>query len=195
MGHEGFAMAVQAERPRRLFTVDEYHRMADVGIFGPEERVELIDGQIIQMSPIGPRHAGCVINLNRLLVTRLGDRAVISPQNPVVIRPRSEPQPDMLVLRPRTVSYSRAHPTPDDVLLAVEVADTTARFDRIVKARLYARARITEYWLVDVGRERVDVFRGPGGEGYDDTSQVGRGGAVAPLAFSDVVIAVDDLLA
>jgi Uma2 family endonuclease len=195
MGHEGFAMAVQAERPHRLFTVDEYHRMADAGIFGPEERVELIDGEIIQMSPIGPRHAGCVINLNRLLVTRLGDRAVVSPQNPVVIRPRSEPQPDMLVLRPRSVSYSRAHPTPEDVLLAVEVADTTARFDRIVKARLYARSRIAEYWLVDVGEERVDIFRTPSGDVYADATQVGRGGTVASLAFPDVVIAVDDLLA
>jgi Uma2 family endonuclease len=161
MGHEGFAMAVQAERPRRLFTVDEYHSMAAAGIFGPEERVELIDGEIIQMSPIGPRHAGCVINLTRLLVTRLGDRAVISP----------------------------------DVLLAVEVADTTARFDRIIKARLYARSRIAEYWLVDVGSARVDIFRTPSGDAYADATQVGRGGTVASLAFPDVVIAVDELLA
>src|SRR5262249_50900301 len=157
------------ERPRRLFTVDEYHRMAEAGVFGPEERVELIDGEIIQMSPIGPRHAGGVINLNRILITRLGNRAVVSPQNPVVIWPRSGPQPDLLVLRPRPASYSRAHPTPADVLLAIEVADTTARFDRIVKARLYARARIGEYWLVDVDEERVDVFRAPGGEAYADT--------------------------
>ena len=133
-------MAVQVERPRRLFTVDEYHRMAEAGIFGPEERVELIDGEIIQMSPIGPRHAGCVINLTHLLVTRLGDRAFISPQNPVVIRPRSEPQPDMLVLRKRDVSYSRAHPTPEDVLFAIEVADTTARFDLVVRLKA-AKAR------------------------------------------------------
>ena len=196
MGHGGFAMAIHdLERPRRLFTVDEYHQMADVGIFGPEERVELIDGEIIQMSPIGPRHAGAVINITRLLVTRLGDRAVLSPQNPVVIRPRSEPQPDMLVLRPRATSYSRAHPTPEEVLLAIEVADTTARFDRIVKARLYARARIAEYWLVDVERACVDVFRVPSGDGYTDTERVGRGGTVASLAFPDVVIAVDDLFA
>ena len=195
MAHEESAMAVQAERPRRLFTVDEYHRMADAGIFGPEERVELIDGEIIQMSPIGPRHAGCVINLTRVLITRLGDRAVISPRNPVVIRPRSEPQPAMLVLRPRPVSYSRAHPTPEDVLLAIEVADTTARFDRIVKARLYARARISEYWLVDVGQERVDVFRAPDGDAYAEMRHVGRGETLAGLAFPDVVIAVDELFA
>jgi len=188
-----FDVAVQAERPRRLFTVDEYHRMAEAGIFGPEERVELIDGEIIHMSPIGPRHAGCVINVNRILLTRLGDRAVISPQNPVVIRPRSEPQPDMLVLRPRDVSYSRAHPTPEDVLLAIEVGDTTVRFDRIVKARLYARARIREYWLIDAGRETVDVFRAPEGDAYTSFTTFGRGTSLAPVAFPDLVIAVDEL--
>ena len=123
-------MAIQAERPRRLFTIDEYHRMAEARVFGPEERVELIEGEILETSPIGPRHAGCVINANRLFVTRLGDRAVVSPQNPVVIRPRSEPQPDLLLLRPRAVSYSREHPNMEDVLLAVEVADTTVRFDK-----------------------------------------------------------------
>jgi Uma2 family endonuclease len=192
---EAIDMAVLAERPRRLFSVDEYHRMAKAGIFGPEERVELIEGEIIEMSPIGPRHAGCVINLNRLLVTRLGDRAVISPQNPVVIRPRSEPQPDMLVLRPREVSYSRAHPTPDDVLLAVEVGDTTARFDRIVKARLYARARIREYWLIDAGRESVGVFRTPEGDAYASVATVTREGSLAALAFPDVLIGVDELFA
>jgi Uma2 family endonuclease len=188
-------MALEVERPRRLFTVDEYHRMADASVFGPEERVELIDGEIIQMSPIEPRHAGCVINLNRLLVTRLGDRAIVSPQNPVVIRPRSEPQPDLLVLRPRTISYSRAHPTPEDVLLAIEVADTTLRFDRIVKARLYARARIAEYWLVDVANARVDVFHDAREDGYRNTAQLTRESSVAPLAFPDCTFSIDDFFA
>ena len=155
-------MAIQAERPRRLFTVDEYHRMAEAGVFGPEERVELIEGEILEMSPIGPRHAGCVINANRLFVTRLGDRAVVSPQNPVVIRPRSEPQPDLLLLRPRAVSYSREHPNPEDVLLAVEVADTTVRFDRLVKARLYSRAAIPEFWLFLAQNCEVEVSASPG---------------------------------
>jgi len=103
-------MAVEVEIPRRLFTVEEYHRMADAGILGDDERVELIEGEIIQMAPIGPSHAGCVINATRLFITRLTDRAVVSPQNPVVIRPRSEPQPDLLLLRLRAVSYSRELP-------------------------------------------------------------------------------------
>jgi Uma2 family endonuclease len=192
---EASEMAVQAERPKRLFTVDEYHRMAEAGIFGPEERVELIDGEIIKMSPIGPRHAGCVINITRSLFTHLGDRAVMSPQNPVVIRPRSEPQPDMLVLRRRDVSYSRAHPTPQDVLLAIEVGDSTVRFDRIVKARLYARARIQEYWLIDVGQESVDVFRNPERDAYASFTTFGLGTALTPLAFPDVSLPVDELFA
>jgi Uma2 family endonuclease len=188
-------MAIEVEIPRRRFTVDEYHRMAEVGIFLPDERVELIEGEIVQMAPIGPRHAGCVINATRLFITRLGDRAVVSPQNPVVIQPRSEPQPDLLLLRPRPVSYSRAHPVPDDVLLAVEVADTTVRFDRLVKARLYARAGIAEFWLFLTADGTVEVYRQAGAEAYASVTTHGSGQVVSPLAFPDVGFPVADFFA
>ena len=181
-------MALQTERPRRLFSVDDYHRMADAGIFGPDERVELIDGEIIEMSPIGPRHAGCVINLNRLLFTRLGERAVISPQNPVTIRPRSEPQPDMLVLRPREISYSRAHPTPEDVLLAVEVAATSLRFDRRKKVPLYARHGIPEMWLLDVEGRRFVRYRAPQQGSYMLVDEPDLGTPLELPALSGVVV-------
>ena len=133
-------MAIEVEIPRRLFTVEEYHRMAEVGIFHPGERVELIEGEIVQMSPIGPRHAGCVINATRLFITRLGDRAVVSPQNPVVIQPRSEPQPDQASRKSRRragqrssrgehgqdVATSRRHDgaEPDQVLRRVGIGDS-----------------------------------------------------------------------
>jgi Uma2 family endonuclease len=188
-------MAVDVEAARRLFTVEEYHRMAEAGILGADERVELIDGEIVQMAPIGPRHAGCVINATRLFITRLGDRAVVSPQNPVVMPPRSEPQPDLLVLRPRAVSYSRELPTSRDVLLAVEVADTTVRFDRLVKAGLYARAGITEFWLCLPLEGAVEVCRGPGADGYASVTRHGAGQLVSPLAFPDVGFAVTDFFA
>jgi Uma2 family endonuclease len=188
-------MAVEVELPRRLFTVEEYHRMADAGILGEDERVELIEGDIIQRAPIGPRHAGCVINTTRLFITRLGDRAVVSPQNPMVIRPRSEPQPDLLLLRPRAVSYSRELPASQDVLLAVEVADTTVRFDRLVKARLYARAEIPEFWLCVPREGAVEVYRVPGAEGYASVTRRGPGQMVSPLAFPDVSFAVTDFFA
>jgi Uma2 family endonuclease len=188
-------MAIEVEPPRRLFTVEEYQRMAEVGIFHPDERVELIEGEIVQMSPIGPRHAGCVINVNRLFVTRLGERAIVSPQNPVVIRPRSQPQPDLLLLRPRSVSYSHEHPTPEDVLLAVEVADTTARFDRLVKARLYARAGIAEFWLLLTMDGSVEIYREPGSDGYASMARRGPGQTVSPLAFPDLDFTVADFFA
>lgn len=188
-------MAIDTELPRRLFTVDEYHRMGEAGIFRPDERVELIEGEIIEMSPIGPPHAGCVINATRLFITRLGDRIVLSPQNPVTIRPRSEPQPDLTLLRPREVSYSEEHPTPRDVLLAVEVADTTVRFDRLVKSRLYARSGIGELWLLLPNDRAVEIHRGPGPDGYAEVSRHTGGQAVAPLAFPDVAFTVSDFFA
>src|SRR5258708_26947142 len=155
-------MAVGVEVERRLFTVEEYHRMAEAGILGEDERVELIEGEIVQMAPIGPRHVGCVINATRLFITRLGDRVVVSPQNPVVIPPRSEPQPDLLLLRPRAVSYSRELPSSQDVLLAVEVADTTVRFDRLVQARLHPPAGIPEVLLCPAVGGAGQGYRRPG---------------------------------
>jgi len=131
-----------------------------------------------------------VINATRLFITRLGDRAVVSPQNPVVIQPRSEPQPDLLLLRPRAVSYSREHPIPGDVLLAVEVADTTARFDRLVKARLYARV-----WLFLAMDGTVEIYRAPGSDGYMSVTRRGPGETVSPLAFPDVGFTVTDFFA
>ncbi len=188
-------MAVEVERARRLFTVEEYHRMGEAGILGDDERVELIEGEIVQMAPIGAGHIGCVINLTRLFVTRLGDRAVVSPQNPVVIRPRSEPQPDLLLLRPRAISYSRERPSSEDALLAVEVADTTVRFDRLVKSRLYARAGVPEFWLCLVTDGAVEVYREPGADGYAAVTLHGPGQTVSPLAFPDVGFAVTDFFA
>ena len=185
-------MALDVDVARRLFTVEEYHRMGKAGIFGPDERVELIDGEIIQMAPIGTRHLGCVINANRLFLTRLGDRAVVSPQNPVEILPRSEPQPDMVLLRAGPVSYSRKRPASEDVLLAVEVSDTTARYDRVVKGRLYARAGIAEFWICLVADGVIEMYRRPGADGYANVTQHGPGQFVSPLAFPDVSFAVSD---
>jgi Putative restriction endonuclease len=184
-------MAVDVERPRRLFTVEEYHRMGEAGILGEDERVELIEDEIVQMAPIGARHIGCVINANRLFLTRLGDRAVISPQNPVVILPRSEPQPDLLLLRPRAVSYSRERPASQDALLAVEVADTTVRYDRLVKGRLYARAGIPEFWLCLAVDGAIEVYREPSPDGYARMTPPER----VALAFPDLSFPVPDLFA
>jgi Uma2 family endonuclease len=134
----------------RRFSVDEYHRMAEAGVLQPTERVELIEGKIVQMAAIGSRHAECVDRLNRILVQGIEDRGTVRVQNPVRLSDHSEPEPDIALVRPRPEGYADRHPGPDDALLIVEVADTTLTLDREVKMPLYARAGIPECWTVDL---------------------------------------------
>lgn len=182
------------ELPRRRFTWEEYHRMAETGILTPEDRVELIEGEIIQMTAIGLRHAACVAELTRRLVPAIGDRALLWPQNPVRLPRDTEPQPDIVLLRPRADRYISASARPEDVLLLVEVADSSYRYDRRVKLPLYARAGISEMWIVALEHDRVEVFRQPTASEYAWSDTVGLGGSVAPAAFPDIVLAVDDFL-
>jgi len=188
------AIEVEVEVKRRRFTVDEYHRMLETGILREGERIELIRGELVQKMTIGPRHLGCVTFLNQRLVLRLVDRTLLSPGGPIVILPDSEPEPDLTLLKPRVDFYRRAHPRPEDVLLVIEVADSSRRFDRNVKRPLYAEAGIAEYWIVDLVDELVEVHRQPEGGAYRHVERIGRGGSVSPQAFPDVVLAVDEIL-
>lgn len=181
------------EPRRRRFTVDEYYRMAEVGILKPDDRVELIEGEIILMSPIGYRHALCVAEFNRRLVLAAGDRAFVWPQNPVRVPPDSEPQPDIALVRTPS-PRARRHPQPEDVLLLIEVADTSYRYDRRVKLPLYARTGVREVWIVDLAHDAVEVHRGPGPRGYASSQPVGPGGTLSPEAVPEIVLAVDDAL-
>ena len=190
-------MAVEVAAARRRFTRAEYRRMAEVGILGPDDRVELIRGEIITMSPPGRRHSAFVDNLTQLLVLRLAHHGVIvSPQNPVVIGDDSEPQPDLKVLRRRTPPYKVREADADDVLLLVEVADSSLAYDRRTKLALYAEARIPEYWVVDCTSESVEVYRTPEGSAYRDLTRVtDPAAAITPQAFPDVVLALSDIFA
>jgi len=188
------AIEVEAEVKRRRFTVDEYHRMIEIGIVREGERVELIRGELVQKMGIGPGHVGCVAFLNQRLVLRLADRALLSPGGPIVILPDSEPEPDITLLERRDDFYRRGHPRPADVRLLIEVADSSRRFDRNVKRPLYAEAGIAEYWIVDLVDELVEVHRQPEGGVYRHVERIGRGGSVAPQAFPDVVLPVDEIL-
>lgn len=179
---------------RRLFTVEEYHRLAQAGILGEDDRVELLEGEIVEMAPIGSRHAGTVNRLNRLLSHLVGDLAVVAVQNPIRIGEHSEPQPDLALLHPRPDFYASAHPQPADVLLLVEVAEATASYDREVKVPIYARAAIPEVWLVDLERERIEVFRQPSPQGYGEALTLGRGQRLSPLLLPHISLAVDDIL-
>ncbi len=175
------------------FTVDAYQRLAELGILREDDRVELIDGQIVEMSPIGDRHAHCVRRLNNLFARHLLELAVIDVQNPVVLGRRDAPQPDLVLLKPRADAY-RHHPRAADLLLVVEVADTTLAYDRDIKLPLYARAGIPEVWLVDLPGERIQVYHDPAGGSYASLRTVPRGATIAPLQFPSVTLAADDIL-
>ncbi len=188
-------MAVEVEAARRLFTREEYHRMAEVGILKPTDRVELIQGQIVEMSPPGRRHVAFIDNLTQLLVMRLAGRAIVSVQNPIVLADDTEPQPDLTIRRHRAVPYKEREAFAEDVLLLVEVADTSLRYDRSTKLRLYAAAGIPEYWLIDCTAESVEVYRTPGAEGYGDVSRIAGAGTVAVQAFPDVIVTTGEIFA
>ncbi|MBI4319246.1 MAG: Uma2 family endonuclease [Chloroflexi bacterium] len=176
-------MALQLTR--RRFTVSEYHQMAEAGILGEDDRVELIDGEVTEMTPIGRRHAACVARLNKLFVQLLGDAAVVWPQNPVDVSEWSEPQPDLALLRPSADFYAAGHPTPVDVLLLVEVAERSAGQDRRIKVPLYSRSGIPEFWLIDLQKEIVTVYRDPTPRGYSTSRVFRRGDQIVPAAFPD----------
>lgn len=181
---------------RRLFTVDEYERMAATGIFGEDDRVELIDGEIVTMTPIGSRHAGAVNRLLNLFIPLQAARtAQLSIQNPIHLSEHSEPQPDLALIRLRSDFYASSHPGPQDVLLLVEVAETSADFDRQIKLPLYAKAGIPEVWLVDLGAERITTFSDPTLTGYQRSATYLRGAVLTPLAFPSLLLSTDEILA
>lgn len=177
----------------RRFTVDEYYRMAEVGILGPDDRVELLDGEIVEMSPIGSRHAATVTRLQRLFERGAGDRSIGRVQQPVRLDRYSEPEPDIAVVAAREDFYATGHPGPDEILLIVEVADTSLRYDRHRKLPSYARAGIPEVWLVDLTLDRVEIYREPSSDGYASQQILGRDATLTPLLLPDVAIRVADL--
>jgi Uma2 family endonuclease len=191
--HMAQATATYTPR-RRRFTVDEYHRMAKAGILHEDDRIELIEGDLIEMGVIGSRHMACVIDLNRRFILGLGDRAIVSIQNPVRLSSRSEPEPDVVLLRPRTDGYREALPGPEDVLLLIEVADSTLGYLRDTKLALYAAAGIPEVWIWDLKRRRVLLHRDPAGRSYRTVEVVERG-EIAPAVFPDLLIPVAEILA
>ena len=180
---------------KRRFTIKEYYQMAEAGILTARDRVELIEGEVVEMMPIGVRHAGTVNRLASALWGALRDQAVVSVQNPVRIAALdSEPQPDVAVLKPRPDFYASAHPEPEDILLIVEVMDTSTEYDRRVKVPLYARAGIPEVWLVDLTTDTIEVLRHPAGDRYSDARSLRRGDQVTISAFPDATLTVADIL-
>ena len=185
-------MSVQIQR--RLFTVQEYHLMGEAGILGEDDWVELIEGEIVQMAAIGTRHASSVKRLIAVFSDLDRRKAIMGAQDPIQLTERTEPQPDVVLLQPRADYYATAHPVPSEVLLLVEVADSTVDNDRNIKVPIYARSLIQEVWLVDLVENCLEVYRQPGPNGYSLMLKFWRGQQVAPLAFPEFEVSVDFIL-
>jgi Uma2 family endonuclease len=178
---------------RRKFTVEQYHKMIESGILTEDDRVELIRGEIIEMSPIGIKHAACVNRLVNVLAYLLGKRVIVAAQNPVALKNNSQPQLDVALLKPRDDFYATAHPQPQDIFLLIEVADSTVVYDREVKIPLYAEANIIEVWLVDINEQIVEVYQQPTAAGYQHIQKFASGQSLSIPAFPDVNISVDEI--
>ena len=183
-----------ATQERYRFTSEQYRRIGEVGIFPPDARTELVDGLVRRMPPIHPPQASIVNRLNAVLAAKLQGRAVVAIQNPIRLDDFNEPQPDVTVLRLRDDYYARQHPTPDDVLLAIEVADTSLSYDRDEKLPLYGTTGILESWLVDVQAGTVTVFTKPHAGGYGQQRMLSRGQEVVSESVESLRLQVDEVL-
>ena len=182
-------------QPREnCFTVDEYHQLVERGFLSEDSPVELIEGEVVRMSPIGSRHAGIVNRSSTYLNRVLSDIVVVSVQNPIRLSDVSEPQPDIALLRPREDFYSNSHPEPRDVLVVIEVADESLRFDRTVKLPLYARARIAQVWLIDLRNNVVEIHSKPRSGRYQKHVSLKRGDGLVLPELADFSFKVEDLL-
>ncbi len=187
-------LPVPARPPAHRFTVAEYYAMAEAGILHEDDRVELLAGEVVQMVPIGSRHNAVVDRLNQLLVSQAGGNTIVRTQGSIRLDDHSEPQPDVTLLRPRPDFYANAHPGPGDVLLIVEVMQSSADYDRSVKIPVYARAGIPEVWLIDLDADTVEVFQSPDGALYRDLTPQLRGDAIAVPGLPGIAVPVEQIL-
>lgn len=178
---------------KRRFTVAEYHRMAEAGILGADDRVELLDGEILRMTPIGREHAACVDRLTRIFSERAGSSVQVRVQGPIVLDDSSEPQPDVSLLARRPDFYSKTHPRPADVLLVVEVAESSLEFDRQRKIPLYADSNLREVWLVDLKTGEVAVHRRPGAGAYAEIRRAAGAEEIAPQSIPGCRVGVKEI--
>jgi Uma2 family endonuclease len=183
-----------AEIARKLFSVDEYDRMAEVGILTENDRVELIEGEILEMSPIGWRHTACTDRATMILAPRLLGRAIVRIQGPIRLSDYTKPQPDVILLNPREDFYATGGPVTKDALLVIEVAETSIRYDRVPKLAIYAKYGVHEVWIEDLNTDTLLLFRDRNSSGYATSLVLQPGDEVSPLAFPDMILSVSALL-
>lgn len=176
------------------FSVKDYYRMAETGVLSPDARVELLDGRIIDMSPIGPYHSGTVNRLSQIFQHKAQGRWMVSTQNPLHIDDYSEPEPDIMLVKPAADFYTKVHPNPADVFLLIEVADASLFYDRDDKLPAYGRADVCEVWIVNLVEQKLEVYRDPNFTGYGSKTILRLGQQAIPQAFPDLAVDVAELL-
>lgn len=178
----------------RKFTVEEYEKMATEGIIKPDEKVELIRGEIIKMSPMGTRHAACIARLTQLLYRKFGDLILLGVQNPIRLNNNSQPEPDLSLLIPRADFYVAAYPCPQDIYLIIEVSDSTLDYDRYTKIPLYAEANIQEVWIINLKEECLEVYRHPLNGSYQAMQKYYRGESIFIESFPEIELTLTEIL-
>lgn len=177
------------------FSVEEFNKLGQAGIFDEDDRVELLDGEIIVMSPIGSEHAAAVLRLNWYFQQRLGQHLLTSVQSPAVVDEFSEPQPDLMLLKPKSDFYKAEHPRPEDIILLVEVSDSTLAFDRGRKLPKYAESAVSEVWIVNLQNQTIEQYRAPSASEYARSQIFRRGEMITIEKFPEVSFAVEELIA
>jgi Uma2 family endonuclease len=179
---------------KHRFSVEEYYRMAETGVLRPDARVELLDGEITDMSPIGPFHGRVTKILNKHFSAASQGRWIVSVQDPAQLDDYSEPEPDLMLLKPEADFYGERHPRPEDIFLLVEISDSSLERDQEVKLPAYARSGIAEVWIVDLNEQTIEVYRQPHFAGYNSKTILSAGDKAIPQAFPDVALDVGNLL-
>lgn len=179
---------------KHLTDINEWRRLGEANIFPPEYRIELIEGEILEMPPIGSNHSGHVIRLTNKLSALVFDKAIVSVQNPLQLGDLSEPEPDFMLLKPHEDFYCSRHPNAEDVLLLIEVADSSLFFDQNQKLRLYALHNIPEYWLLNLNNSSLEVYRQPQGEVYEEKTTLRAGDSISLSQLPDIHIKISDIL-
>ncbi len=184
----------EAQLERYPITTDVYHQMIQQGILTSNDKIELLEGDLIKMSAVGPRHAACVDRLSEILRTEFGKSVTLRHQNPVELSDKSEPEPDIAILKRREDFYAQAHPAPSDVLFLIEISESTLKIDRGVKLSAYAKAGIVEYWIVNLQEDIIEVYSNPAGNSYQLARIVHRHETLSPILLPSVVLEADEVL-
>ena len=179
---------------RKRFTTREYEQIIAAGVIAEDDRVELLEGEIVEMSPIGPSHSACIDRLNQLLQRMVGDSAIVRVQSPIRLSEYSAPQPDLTLLQPRHDFYASGHPEPEEILLLIEVSESSLSYDRAVKLPLFALAGIPEVWIVALLPQVIEVYRSPGENGYGETQTLRRGDSLSAINLPELALIVDSVL-